>query len=164
MVECDLAKVEVAGSTPVSRSIILPAVAPRSGEGLCSQTTAVGILFRARYPSGKGEVCKTFMRRFDSDPRLQTFNPLLIIPSLLPSAALKTLIPFNPLLDLHPPVLTEHLCSPLLPKQTMPRRLTASKRNPPGRLPSPRFRAQIHPLIHGIRWVCLPDGVTIWRR
>jgi hypothetical protein len=24
----------------------------------------------ARYPSGKGEVCKTFMRRFDSDPRL----------------------------------------------------------------------------------------------
>jgi hypothetical protein len=26
----------------------------------------------ARYPSGKGEVCKTFMRRFDSDPRLQT--------------------------------------------------------------------------------------------
>ena len=26
---------------------------------------------RARYPSGKGEVCKTFMRRFDSDPRLQ---------------------------------------------------------------------------------------------
>jgi hypothetical protein len=27
----------------------------------------------ARYPSGKGEVCKTFMRRFDPDPRLQTF-------------------------------------------------------------------------------------------
>src|ERR1700733_1337740 len=26
----------------------------------------------ARYPSGKGEVCKTFMRRFDSDPRLQS--------------------------------------------------------------------------------------------
>ncbi len=25
----------------------------------------------ARYPSGKGEVCKTFMRRFDSGPRLQ---------------------------------------------------------------------------------------------
>jgi hypothetical protein len=24
----------------------------------------------ARYPSGKGEVCKTFIRRFDSDPRL----------------------------------------------------------------------------------------------
>src|SRR5580704_7466448 len=30
---------------------------------------------RARYPSGKGEVCKTFMRRFDSDPRLQIFQP-----------------------------------------------------------------------------------------
>ena len=28
----------------------------------------------ARYPSGKGEVCKTFMRRFDSDPRLHHFN------------------------------------------------------------------------------------------
>ena len=26
---------------------------------------------KARYPSGKGEVCKTFIRRFDSDPRLQ---------------------------------------------------------------------------------------------
>ncbi|GEM_PF-5170367 len=34
--------------------------------------------FRARYPSGKGEVCKTFMRRFDSDPRLQR----LLIPPL----------------------------------------------------------------------------------
>jgi hypothetical protein len=30
----------------------------------------------ARYPSGKGEVCKTFMRRFDSDPRLHLFNKL----------------------------------------------------------------------------------------
>src|ERR1700744_5828791 len=28
----------------------------------------------ARYPSGKGEVCKTFMRRFDPDPRLQIFS------------------------------------------------------------------------------------------
>ena len=27
----------------------------------------------ARYPSGKGEVCKTFMRRFDPGPRLQNF-------------------------------------------------------------------------------------------
>jgi hypothetical protein len=30
----------------------------------------------ARYPSGKGEVCKTFMRRFDPDPRLQNFNDM----------------------------------------------------------------------------------------
>ena len=30
MVECDLAKVEVAGSTPVSRSMIFLAVAPRT--------------------------------------------------------------------------------------------------------------------------------------
>ena len=72
MVECDLAKVEVAGSTPVSRSMIFLAVAPRTGEGLCSQGQHKRALtFRARYPSGKGEVCKTFMRRFDSDPRLQ---------------------------------------------------------------------------------------------
>ncbi len=28
---------------------------------------------RARYPSGKGEVCKTFIRGFDSHPRLQVF-------------------------------------------------------------------------------------------
>ena len=28
----------------------------------------------ARYPSGKGEVCKTFMRRFDPGPRLQSFQ------------------------------------------------------------------------------------------
>jgi hypothetical protein len=28
----------------------------------------------ARYPSGKGEVCKTFMRRFDPDPRLQSYS------------------------------------------------------------------------------------------
>jgi hypothetical protein len=27
----------------------------------------------ARYPSGKGGVCKTFMRRFDSDPRLHLY-------------------------------------------------------------------------------------------
>ena len=34
-----------------------------------------GTMFKmARYPSGKGEVCKTFMRRFDSDPRLQHFQ------------------------------------------------------------------------------------------
>jgi SAM-dependent methyltransferase len=29
--------------------------------------------FTARYPSGKGEVCKTFMRGFDSHPRLHSF-------------------------------------------------------------------------------------------
>ncbi len=33
--------------------------------------TSVPDLNEARYPSGKGEVCKTFMRRFDPDPRLQ---------------------------------------------------------------------------------------------
>jgi hypothetical protein len=32
----------------------------------------------ARYPSGKGEVCKTFIRRFDSDPRLQLFQILVL--------------------------------------------------------------------------------------
>ena len=32
----------------------------------------------ARYPSGKGEVCKTFMRGFDSHPRLQ-FCPFVFI-------------------------------------------------------------------------------------
>ena len=37
----------------------------------------------ARYPSGKGEVCKTFMRRFDSDPRLQSFEALALNRQLL---------------------------------------------------------------------------------
>ena len=58
VVECDLAKVEVAGSNPVSRSNF-----PVFSQG-------------ARYPSGKGEVCKTFMREFDSHPRLQSLQQL----------------------------------------------------------------------------------------
>ena len=74
MVECFLAKEDVAGSTPVSRSKQafsaihisttgrIAAVLPQSGLGP----------YEARYPSGKGEVCKTFMRRFDPDPRLHT--------------------------------------------------------------------------------------------
>ena len=33
----------------------------------------------ARYPSGKGEVCKTFMRRFDPDPRLQCFPSQMML-------------------------------------------------------------------------------------
>ncbi len=76
MVECDLAKVEVAGSTPVSRSISLlfaNPLAPARVYALRDKAEA-GFQFKARYPSGKGEVCKTFMRRFDSDPRLQPFQ------------------------------------------------------------------------------------------
>src|SRR5450432_1914971 len=47
-----------------------PPAAPRDGLFPAGALTyAAG----ARYPSGKGEVCKTFTRRFDSDPRLQTF-------------------------------------------------------------------------------------------
>ena len=70
MVECFLAKEDVAGSTPVSRSrnhpacdtlfLKQPGVRESAGPN------------EARYPSGKGEVCKTFMRRFDPDPRLQS--------------------------------------------------------------------------------------------
>src|SRR5271157_1500073 len=41
--------------------------------------TRYGRDIEARYPSGKGEVCKTFMRGFDSHPRLQHFP---LIPSL----------------------------------------------------------------------------------
>ncbi len=78
MVERDLAKVDVAGSTPVSRSRILEK--PTLGGGffhVCARWTIPGdgakLGTGARYPSGKGEVCKTFIRRFDSDPRLQDF-------------------------------------------------------------------------------------------
>jgi hypothetical protein len=70
VVERDLAKVEVAGSTPVSRSsgVSLPTFP-------CQQLRfTFHLAHQARYPSGKGEVCKTFMRRFDPDPRLQSFQ------------------------------------------------------------------------------------------
>jgi hypothetical protein len=70
VVECFLAKEDVAGSTPVSRSKHpLPAIHfPIQFAGLISSPN------EARYPSGKGEVCKTFMRRFDPDPRLQILS------------------------------------------------------------------------------------------
>jgi hypothetical protein len=44
----------------------------RSGRSLYldNNTPKSYCLPRARYPSGKGEVCKTFIRQFDSDPRL----------------------------------------------------------------------------------------------
>ena len=72
MVECDLAKVEVAGSNPVSRSRFLSPPGPFPHRWTFSGRNA-NVCAGARYPSGKGEVCKTFMRRFDSDPRLQIF-------------------------------------------------------------------------------------------
>ena len=72
MVECFLAKEDVAGSTPVSRSKNpLPAVHfTYNSEGLQVNSPP-----EARYPSGKGEVCKTFIRGFDSHPRLQSSFP-----------------------------------------------------------------------------------------
>ena len=72
MVECNLAKVEVAGSNPVSRSSShrpLPATGKR---GALSEGPVPSDSQGARYPSGKGEVCKTFIRGFDSHPRLQS--------------------------------------------------------------------------------------------
>src|ERR1700750_1199646 len=46
-------------------------------------TFAILASSRARYPSGKGEVCKTFIRGFDSHPRLQRFfdSVFLLIPA-----------------------------------------------------------------------------------
>gem|GEM_PF-4183057 len=52
MVEYDLAKVGVAGSNPVSRSIF----------------------FVAAWPSGKAKVCKTFIHRFESGRRLHSYT------------------------------------------------------------------------------------------
>ena len=79
MVERDLAKVDVAGSTPVSRSSFLFPNLVASDGHFPAGTLTYGA--GARYPSGKGEVCKTFMRRFDSDPRLQTFLVVVGNPS-----------------------------------------------------------------------------------
>ena len=76
MVECDLAKVEVAGSTPVSRSITCSLLPLAHARVYALRSDQASTQFEARYPSGKGEVCKTFMRRFDPDPRLQSFNHL----------------------------------------------------------------------------------------
>ena len=82
MVECDLAKVEVAGSNPVSRSnfyhallsLLLPGPVPRSAlllsasqlTAACSRRASAFQDFqpassckRAPSPSGKAEVCKT---------------------------------------------------------------------------------------------------------
>jgi hypothetical protein len=71
VVECFLAKEDVAGSTPVSRSKNSP---PAIHSSLFIRVCALQAQARgARYPSGKGEVCKTFMRRFDPDPRLQLY-------------------------------------------------------------------------------------------
>ena len=74
MVECFLAKEDVAGSTPVSRSkLALSAIHfLRTIQKGCTRWLSR----EARYPSGKGEVCKTFMRRFDPDPRLHKINNL----------------------------------------------------------------------------------------
>ena len=82
MVECFLAKEDVAGSTPVSRSNTSISTTYGLAVLNCTQRFCVlaaeGVAWElvlpmARYPSGKGEVCKTFMRRFDPDPSLQFF-------------------------------------------------------------------------------------------
>ena len=69
MVECDLAKVEVAGSTPVSRSRNFD---PRLG----ARVFDVAHLKRARSPSGKAEVCKTSIGG-SIPPRASKFHPAI---------------------------------------------------------------------------------------
>ena len=85
MVEHRLAKARVASSNLVSRSIP-PSGARRSGYGRNgSYSNKQDSPAKARYPSGKGEVCKTFMRRFDPDPRLQiSLMKSIVPPSLTP--------------------------------------------------------------------------------
>ena len=79
MVEHRLAKARVAGSSPVSRSSQPGSDTHSSAHhqaGFMYASRSRIFLPKARYPSGKGEVCKTFMRRFDPDPRLQKINNL----------------------------------------------------------------------------------------
>jgi hypothetical protein len=74
VVEHRLAKARVASSNLVSRSKS-PSGACRVGYGDLERSEKASPA-KARYPSGKGEVCKTFMRRFDPGPRLQSFQLL----------------------------------------------------------------------------------------
>ncbi len=67
MVELHLAKVDVAGSNPVSRSIFF-ASGPSS-----AVPTARFCVVEAPWPSGKATVCKTVIPRFESGWRLQFF-------------------------------------------------------------------------------------------
>jgi hypothetical protein len=78
VVEHRLAKARVASSNLVSRSIP-PSGSVRVGYGGMERTNQ-GSPAKARYPSGKGEVCKTFMRRFDPGPRLHKIKHLQKIP------------------------------------------------------------------------------------
>ena len=55
VVECDLAKVEVAGSNPVSRSIFLPSELARE----YGASEGGRVVSGAPSPRGKAEVCKT---------------------------------------------------------------------------------------------------------
>src|SRR5215472_19153378 len=81
VVEHRLAKARVASSNLVSRSNS-PSGAGRVGYGEVEHPV-IGCPAKARYPSGKGEVCKTFMRRFDPGPRLQLLQPDLPLVSLV---------------------------------------------------------------------------------
>jgi hypothetical protein len=100
VVERDLAKVDVAGSTPVSRSRFFKGrlgwrfllVPTKRADGLrwtfCAHHAKLA--FRARYPSGKGEVCKTFTREFDSHPRLHLKAPVTLRVSFYPTIVQET--------------------------------------------------------------------------
>ncbi len=88
MVERNLAKVDVAGSSPVSRSgpvackamgLVVGGEVGKWERWNIEILQVVNFPFfpishfafsMAPYPSGKGEVCKTFMRRFESARRL----------------------------------------------------------------------------------------------
>jgi hypothetical protein len=82
VVEHRLAKARVASSNLVSRSIP-PSGASRIGYGGLERTRHNSAPPKARYPSGKGEVCKTFMRRFDPGPRLQHSQQLTLEAAIL---------------------------------------------------------------------------------
>jgi uncharacterized membrane protein YcjF (UPF0283 family) len=83
VVECNLAKVEVAGSNPVSRSIHGQLYAGIENSRLSARIRKRGvssILLRRRSQVAKAEVCKTFIRRFESARRLQRFLSFLTAP------------------------------------------------------------------------------------
>ena len=88
MVECDLAKVEVAGSNPVSRSSFL---APKAEEGFLSLPGLRGILYVAAVAGERPATADHGLRRGTQVVRERSAKPLCV--GSIPTRASSLLTP-----------------------------------------------------------------------